>query len=83
MAKIAVATNKMYSTTELFSTLDAAISNYEEQGFEVTRNTNTQADWSRGGVIMERDDHNAGLWKVLAPEFVGPEIINITLRDVK
>lgn len=53
--KLAVATtNYPHQMPEVFVTLDSAIKEYADNGFEIVANLNTQSDLSRGGVRMER-----------------------------
>jgi hypothetical protein len=80
--KIAIARNEMFRTLEVYETLDKAIDAHKAQGYEIKACLNTQEDWSRGVVRMERDDHNGDLWAILAPEFQGPEVVIITLTTI-
>ena len=55
MIKLAVvSTNYPNEMPKVFRSLESAILNCEENGFEITSNINTQSDLSRGGVRMER-----------------------------
>ena len=73
MIKLAVATTSYpHQMPEVFSSLETAIEKYEENGFEITSNLNTQSDWSRGGVRMER--------KMMLAE---TEVVQIVLVDMQ
>lgn len=54
MKLVIATTNTPHEMPEAYKTLDGAISEYEKMGFVIVDNLNTQMDWSRGGVRMER-----------------------------